>query len=110
MKDAVSGLFQPMTEGVIAALFVVVSHSGFVTWWIDGSFGFDFDVCFVARTGAAALVFNVVRWVGSSAVITLGDVDFGVVTRTFNVNGSFRVTFVAGLTVAAQFVRTNTDI
>ena len=109
VEDTVSGFLQSMTEGVILAFLVVVSHSGVAAGRIDGGFGFDSDVRFAMGTGVAALVFDVVRWVGSSAIITLSDIDLGVVTRTFDVNGGFRITIVTGLAVAILRVRTSTD-
>ena len=59
----------------------------------------------MTRTVSAALVFNVVSWIGASTIITLSDVDFAVVAGTLDVNGGFRVTVVTRFAVARFCIR-----
>ena len=101
VENTVGCFFNAVTEGVVAAFFVVIAHFG---WWINSSFalGFDFDFYFFTRMGAPTLVLNVVGWLDASAVVTLGDVDLFFAAGSFDINLSLAEALVAGLTIAIK--------
>ena len=98
VEDAVRGFLNAVTEGVVPTFIIIVTHLG-TRRWVDGGFGFD-SYFFFPRFGAAALVFDVVRWLDASAVIALGDVDFFFAARNFDVGFDFRVAVITWFAVA----------
>jgi hypothetical protein len=78
MQDSVGGSLKTTTKGVVLTGVVVIPHFGF-GWSVNGCLGLDVDVL----AGCTTLVFDVVAWVGTTAVFPFGDVDFCFPARTF---------------------------
>lgn len=105
VENAVRCFFHTMAEGVVLTLVVVVAHLGSGTgWWINGCFGFNFnlfsrsggvafsfELYFFVRFCVMTLVFNVVCWLGPTSVVPFGDVDFFTM-RNLDVNLSVGIT------------------
>lgn len=108
VKDTIGGSLDSVTDGVVMTFVVVVAHFGSMTaWYIDGGLAFGFDSYF-SRLRGTPFVFDVVSWLGSSTVITLGDVDFRFVDlvlmtrRNFDVDLGFRVALVRFLIASCR--------
>lgn len=73
VKNAIGSSPKAVTEGVVLPVVVVVTHLGLLAVrWIDGCLGFDSNF---SRCGGTTFVFDVVSWLGTSTVVTFGDVD-----------------------------------
>ena len=102
MENAVSGFFNAVTERMVMTFVVVVTHSGFVAWSLDGGFGFDFDF-FPRNTSRLTLIFYVVGWLDASTVVAFSNVDFLVSMREFDVNLGFRIS-LGRLTISTESI------
>lgn len=88
MEDAVGGLFQAVSKGVITPVVVVVTHSVF-------SFLVDYNVFLLNKflsSGAGALVFDVVRGLDATAIVAFGVIEIGITTIYFDVELGIGVT------------------
>ena len=88
VKDAVRGLFQAVSEGVVASVVVVVTHT-------VSSFLVDYNVFLLNKVlslGASAFVFDVVRRLDAAAIIAFGVIEIGITTIYFDVDLRVSVT------------------
>jgi len=99
VENTVGSFLNAVAERVVAAFVVVVAHFG---GWVDGGFGFDLYFFFFVRTGASTLVFDVVRWLDASAVVSFGYVDLFFTARSFDIDFGLSEALVAGFTIAKQ--------
>ena len=99
MEDTVCGTLDAASEAVVFTVIVVVAHFG--SWFFldfDVSYCVFFDGGVVVTDWSAALVFDVVVWVGFAAVFAFGDVDLGLVGSVESDVGSAVVIAVCLLT------------
>ena len=110
VENAVSCFFKTVTERMIVAFVVVVSHSRFA-FFFENYFGFD--AFFSRLVIRSTFKFNVVSWVNASAVFTLSDIDLFVTVGNLDVNiGTAVVTLsdVVSLTVGNFNVNIRTAV
>lgn len=78
VNETIGGSLDAAAERMIVAFVVVVAHVASVSGKVFTDLFFLYDD-FFPRTGFAALVFDVVSWVGATAIFALGDVKLSVV-------------------------------
>ena len=83
VENAVSCFLETVTERVIVALVVVVSHSWFAFFFKNY---FRFNSFFSRMMMRSTFKFNVVGWVNASAIFTLSDIDLFVAVGSLDVN------------------------
>ena len=89
VEDAIGGLFQAVSEGVIASVVVVVTHT-------VSSFLVDHKVFLlnnkVLSSGTGALVFDVVGRLDAATIIAFGVIEIGITTIYLDVDLGIGVT------------------